>query len=151
MRMQAPQQVGEECSHFLRFAAEGGIQVEMQLSVVVIPGPPADWSLTFPDKPGRPAGAVICGQPFSLEVEALDMYRNRCSSFCATPGAHSTSCAHLHTLLLALLHRLKTYKGMLRRPHAPFTCNLCLARLLCRLFWHASSCQARALPGYTEI
>ncbi|KAK9843600.1 hypothetical protein WJX84_002029 [Apatococcus fuscideae] len=76
--LQAPQQVGEECAHFLRFAAEGGIQVEMQLTVLVVPGPPADWSLTFPDKPGRPAGAVICGQPFSLEVEALDMYRNRC-------------------------------------------------------------------------
>ncbi len=76
--VQAPQQVGEECAHFLRFAAEGGIQVEMQLTVTVVPGPPADWSLTFPDKPGRPAGSIICGQPFSVEVEALDMYRNRC-------------------------------------------------------------------------
>ena len=76
--LQAPQQVGEECAHFLRFAAEGGVQVEMQLAISVSPGPPADWSLTFPDKLGRPAGSIICGQPFAVEVEALDMYRNRC-------------------------------------------------------------------------
>jgi hypothetical protein len=67
-----------------------GVSFDIQLEVSVVPGPPASWSVAIVDyadgaavAAGRqgPAGAdlssIACGQPFYLEVEALDACHNR--------------------------------------------------------------------------
>ena len=57
--------------------------VNVQIRLLVVAGPPAAWQLTLPeDSPLGADGAwsTRCGEPFHVLVEAVDTHGNRCAS-----------------------------------------------------------------------
>ncbi|KAF8056436.1 SMCHD1 [Scenedesmus sp. PABB004] len=101
--LQAPDAVGPAVPFWVRFIGDPkewpGVSLDIQFEVSVAPGPPASWSVAIVDyargaaaaaaaAAGRATGAerpggddlsaIPCGQPFYLEIEALDACHNRC-------------------------------------------------------------------------
>jgi hypothetical protein len=77
-------------------ALTAGVSLDINFEVSVVPGPPASWSVAIVDyRKGAAAAAaaaagkageadaaadlssIPCGQPFYLEIEALDACHNR--------------------------------------------------------------------------
>eukprot|EP00775_Hariotina_reticulata_P002831 gene2831-3124_t len=90
----APDTVGEAVPYWIRFIGDEkewpGVSFDIQLEVSVAPGPPASWSVALvdyadgaavavarQDPGGADLSSIACGQPFYLEVEALDACHNR--------------------------------------------------------------------------
>uniref|UniRef100_A0A1D2ABE5 SMCHD1 ribosomal S5 domain-containing protein n=1 Tax=Auxenochlorella protothecoides TaxID=3075 RepID=A0A1D2ABE5_AUXPR len=75
-------------TEWVRFASDDGtLLLEVGLFLGVVPGPPKAWALSLVEgeageasqEGGEGVGAVRCGQPFALEIEALDAHNNRCA------------------------------------------------------------------------
>lgn len=73
-------------TEWVRFASDDGtLLLEVGLLLGVVPGPPKAWALSLVEgeageasqEGGEGVGAVRCGQPFTLEIEALDAHNNR--------------------------------------------------------------------------
>ncbi|KAK9820414.1 hypothetical protein WJX72_010046 [[Myrmecia] bisecta] len=79
--LEAETEVGLESKHCVRLSGEG-YSLEIALEVGVVAGPPVMWGVARVDQLSQGSeeemAGVQCGVPFTLEVEALDEYSNRC-------------------------------------------------------------------------
>ena len=89
--LQVPESVAELGSEWVRFTTTGGggappMVLELAVEIRGAPADPASWALSLVDQltsqNAEELGTVQCGQPFVLEVEALDHFNNRCVSVC---------------------------------------------------------------------
>ena len=82
--IQAPESSSETLTGFLRFCGDDDnpIVVECYVEISPVPGPPSSWAISLVDQVNSQSpeqqGFVLCGQPFALEIEALDRLNNRC-------------------------------------------------------------------------
>ena len=70
-------------TEWVRFScADPPLALEVPLQVRAVPADPTLWTLSLVDQltsqHAEELGIVQCGQPFTLEVEALDSFNNRC-------------------------------------------------------------------------
>ncbi|KAK9800826.1 hypothetical protein WJX73_002958 [Symbiochloris irregularis] len=66
--------------HWVRFTSSG-FTLECGLSVPVVPGPPAVWSMTCMDGASQVAddsADITCDSFFNMEIEAMDQFCNSC-------------------------------------------------------------------------
>lgn len=66
--------------HWVRYTSSG-FTLECGLSVPVVPGPPAVWSMTCMDGASQVAddsADIRCNSFFNMEIEAMDQFCNRC-------------------------------------------------------------------------
>lgn len=82
--IKAPDSSSEVITGFLRFSGnnENPIIVECFVEISPVPGPASSWAVSLVDQVNSQSpeqqGFVLCGQPFALEIEALDRMNNRC-------------------------------------------------------------------------
>jgi hypothetical protein len=85
--LEAPHSVADVAEPWVRFqgAATRPLTLELGMEVRAVPAAPAHWAVSLLEQgasQSQPSadelGVVRCGQPFALEVEALDRFSNRC-------------------------------------------------------------------------
>jgi hypothetical protein len=83
--LRAPELVSEPMLGFIRFTGDASnpMTIECFVDLAPVPGPPNSWSVTLVDQVNSESpeqqGFVVSGQPFAVEIEALDKYTNRCA------------------------------------------------------------------------
>lgn len=88
--LRAPELVSEPMVGFIRFTGDASnpMTIECFVDLAPVPGPPNTWSVTLVDQVNSQSpeqqGFVVSGQPFAVEIEALDKYTNRCAGGAAT-------------------------------------------------------------------
>jgi hypothetical protein len=90
---EAPPQTNQPTNHWVRFINKS-VTIEQAIRVIAVPGAPHAWAVSLADPTatqlenagaaaagsgGDDSGGVACGQPFNLEIEALDARGNRVS------------------------------------------------------------------------
>ena len=89
--LKASDSVNEATNGFLRFIggdANNPINIECFVEILPVAGPPSAWAVSLVDQVNSQSseqqGFILCGQPFALEIEALDRLNNRCGGGAAT-------------------------------------------------------------------
>ncbi|KAL4529033.1 hypothetical protein Ndes2526B_g06875 [Nannochloris sp. 'desiccata'] len=88
--LRAPELVSEPMLGFIRFTGDASnpMTIECFVDLAPVPGPPNSWSVSLVDQVNSQSpeqqGYIVSGQPFAVEIEALDKYTNRCAGGAAT-------------------------------------------------------------------